>query len=154
MAGVRYGKSVEDTNKKMTYILSITPHQPSITLQPEKTLNFQTYTHQGCGLQFLYPNLMEKTKETANSAQFTLHEKSALEFSCYKPNELMKAAYIPEKTEDITFKGRVVKAEVRQSRDKTVYLMDLAQPNKNRTIVLQIDKNLYPLFENSAVLLP
>jgi len=83
IVGVRYGQKVEQTNKTISYLLKISPTaMPQPTLPP---LAFITYSHSGCAVSFLVPNLIEKTKESSTSALFsTQSQKLALAVMCEK----------------------------------------------------------------------
>ena len=81
--GVRYGQRVEQVNKTISYLISLPPSPPiDPTLPP---LGFSTYVHINCGISFLIPNLIQKTKESSTSALFSTREKKlALAVSCEK----------------------------------------------------------------------
>lgn len=81
--GVRYGQYVEQINKTVSYLISLPP-SPTVapTLPP---LGFSTYTHKDCGVSFLIPNQIDKTKESSVSALFSSKEKKlAIALSCEK----------------------------------------------------------------------
>ncbi|NTU73297.1 hypothetical protein HGB07_03965 [Candidatus Roizmanbacteria bacterium] len=78
--GVQYGRKVEQTNKKIAFVLSITPPPKPTTPPP---LEFQNYATKECGIQFLYPKNMKIEHESTGSAEFTAND-SFLAFSCVK----------------------------------------------------------------------
>jgi hypothetical protein len=81
--GVRYGQYIEQINKTVSYLISL---PPSPTVAPTfPPLGFSTYLHTDCGVSFLVPNLIEKTKESSTSALFSTKEKKlAIALSCEK----------------------------------------------------------------------
>lgn len=55
IGGVKYGQSVEEANKTIKYVLSITPTRPVPTLLPTKSIAYKTFNDDYCGVKFLYP---------------------------------------------------------------------------------------------------
>jgi hypothetical protein len=81
--GVRYGQKVEQVNKTIAYLVKLPPSPTVVPTLPP--LGFSAYTHTGCGISFLVPNLIEKTNEGSTSALFSSQErKLALAVSCEK----------------------------------------------------------------------
>src|SRR3989338_5109256 len=79
--GVRYGQRVEKTNKVIDYLTSL---PPSPTREPsQKPLEFKTYKHDGCNIQFLYHSSLKKIEEASYSAKLA-GGAHALEFDCTK----------------------------------------------------------------------
>ena len=69
--GVRYGQSVEKTNKKIDFILSITPtRQPT----PTPTLGFQEYKSKKWGIKYTFPDNWQ-ILEASNSASVSFQLK-------------------------------------------------------------------------------
>lgn len=74
IVGVRYGQSVEKTNKKISAVLSTTP-------KPIK-YDYKNYRNDLCNMEFSYPSNLKIGKETTSSAEFNSKNKKILNFSC------------------------------------------------------------------------
>ncbi|MCX6730678.1 MAG: hypothetical protein NTZ55_02420 [Candidatus Roizmanbacteria bacterium] len=141
--GVRYGQSVEKVNKTISYLVSLPP-SPTVapTLPP---LGFSTYTHSDCGVSFLIPNLIEKTKEGSNSALFSTQKKQlALAVSCEKK------PFIQEKNELVVTINRTIRAFQVVTADTASFRFYNAKNAKIVTITSS--KQYLPLIEKSLEL--
>jgi hypothetical protein len=150
--GLRRGIEVEKTNKKMNYILSITQTRPTIiSPSPYPPVNYLTFQHKGCGLRFLYPSSLEKTKETTTSAQLQSSVGEVLEFTCEK-SDTITPTVVDEKiaTESVTLVNQQVTA-VKKTVDNRIENLDITIKNtqKNIPVRIQISKTLLPLFERT-----
>lgn len=68
ISGIRYGQNVERKNKEIAVQLSLTPRfSPTPYIEP--TVEFQTFRHDGCKLEFVQPSFLRVKNVTTNSAQ-------------------------------------------------------------------------------------
>ena len=149
--GVRRGQQVEKTNKVINYLISI---PPSATLQPTQSkLEFQTYKHNDCKLQFLHTSYLIKQNVSSTSAEFEGNFQS-LEFDCSKnsvnllPND-NKLATIEVKLSNKTIKARVRPDNRVEEEAGPTLLFTALHPRTGKNIFFEISKSLYPLFEKS-----
>ncbi len=139
--GVRYGQKVEKTNKFIEYAISL----PTPQLQPTTIpLAFNTFTHQECGIKFLYPLSLEIQTNASESAVLTEENKPAMQITC--SDALIQP---PEKenieTEEMQLKNKKIIADVINGQ----LSFNLIHPVNGKTLSVTIAKNLYPLFEKS-----
>ena len=139
--GIQYGKQVERADKTITYLLSITPTkkiEPTVV----HDITFQTYIHEGCGVSFLYPSIIQVTKESTDSAELSSTKNTqTLTISCNKnpiPTPEAQSATIALDTQT----GIVFTIE-----DKREYRV--RNPINNKLIMMNMDKGLSPLIVNS-----
>ncbi|MBI2051367.1 hypothetical protein HYT33_01250 [Candidatus Roizmanbacteria bacterium] len=151
IVGVRYGQRVEQTNKTVSYLLSLTPSAPTPTEGP---LRFQTYEHKPCGLQFIYPSTISKKNEASDEAAFEQKKHTLLAFSCQKNPKLL-SFFEGEKvaTEEIKFQKRTLRVKTRSEEGQKLILLTLQNPLNGKTVYLMVDEKLYPLFESSLIFL-
>lgn len=71
--GVRYGQNVERSNKKIDYLLSLTPTQTKLSPTPVKITEYKT---KRWGIRIKYPENLE-IKESTNSPEILIKEKEA-----------------------------------------------------------------------------
>jgi len=140
--GVRYGQRVEQVNKTISYLISIPPSPPvAPTLPP---LGFSTYTHTVCGVSFLIPNLIEKTRESSTSALFSTQKKQlALALSCEKKS------LVQEKEEKITTIN-ALRAFETTTKDTTSYR--IYNPKNDFILTVTASKEYLLLLQNSLSL--
>jgi hypothetical protein len=143
--GVRYGQHVEQINKNASYLTSIPPTPTTApTILP---LGFSTYTHPDCGVSFLIPNLIEKTKESSNSALFSTDKKQlAIALSCEKK------PFIQEKNETIITVNGVIRAFQTETIDTASYRFYNAK--KAKIVVITASKSYVPLIQKSLSITP
>lgn len=143
--GVRYGQRVEQVNKTISYLVSLPP-SPTVapTLPP---LGFSTYIHSDCGVTFLIPNLIEKTKESSNSALFSTQKKQlAIALSC------VKKPLMQEKNELVVTVNRTIRAFQVLTSDTSSYRF---YNTKNAKIItITTSKQYLPLINKSLELYP
>jgi hypothetical protein len=85
--GVRYGQRVEKVNKRIDYLVSLTPPQPTASPQPTPlSVQYKTYSNKLCAVSFLYPSYLKTAKETSQSAVLAQDGAPQLAFSC-EPNK-------------------------------------------------------------------
>ena len=73
--GVRYGQKVEQANKTIHYLLSITP-TPTQTTPTPTPISYQEYKSRRWGLKFKYPANLQ-IKESINTAEIFFEIKEA-----------------------------------------------------------------------------
>ncbi len=144
--GLRYGQKVEQANKTISYILSITPTPKPI----ETSVKFVSYTNKTCGITFLYPDLLSKEKETTNSAQFDQSSKLKLAFSCDKKDPFL-AEIDPQHvaTQAVTFQKQKINVTLSRQDDGSFYFVNAENPFMAKPVFFKIDSDLYPLIESS-----
>ncbi len=140
--GVRYGQRVEQANKTISYLISLPPSPPVVPTIPP--LGFSTYIHTDCGVSFLIPNLIQKTKEGSTSALFSTREKKlALAVSCEKK------PFIQTKEE----KTATINAlRVFETTTKDVSSYRLYNPNNGLILTITASKEYLPLLQQSLSL--
>lgn len=142
IVGVRYGQKVEKTNKIINYLISLPPTKPAPTSIP---LQFSTYSHSGCGIQFLIPlNLVTKDESTTSS--LLIDQNTTINFSCKKDDPL--ATLIEDKkvaTAEITLQNKKIMAKTQNNN----LIFSLVNPKTYQTIYIVISKSLFPLFSTS-----
>lgn len=123
--GVRYGQKVEQSNKVINYLLSITPTRIPPTQQ---SLEFVSYKNTKCGIEFLYPSSLKLDQQGTWSAQFSENKKKVLAFDCVGKRQLLNSLG-EEKiaSREVVFKNPI--------SEKNIYVL--------------IKSNLLPLFESS-----
>ena len=154
--GVRYGQRVEKTNKIVNYLISL---PPSPTIQPsQKPLEFKTYKHDGCKIQFLYPSSLKRIEEASYSAKLA-GGAHALEFDCTKDSarKLLESEKLA--TAEIKFKEKSLKGKLKPDIRTVVgaessFLFTFSHPRTAKNIYVEISKSLYPLFEKSLEFFP
>lgn len=158
--GVRYGQRVEQRNKEIITLLSLTPPKkttpsPSPTRKPIKFLQFN---HQGCRIAFLYPNSIEMVKETSKSAQFRKNNSKTilLSLDCYKKltPQLSKTNEQKMATKELNFKKKPLVVKEKNVDNQSFYFFILTHPRRSIKIRIMIADSLYPLFEKTLEFLP
>ncbi|OGK23894.1 hypothetical protein A3A46_01005 [Candidatus Roizmanbacteria bacterium RIFCSPLOWO2_01_FULL_37_13] len=153
IVGVRYGQRVEKTNKITDYIISILP---SPTLQPtptEKPLEFKTYKHTGCKIQFLYPSNFKISIESSDSARLETAAQS-IYFNCSKESSKSFQNEPKLATEEVKIKEESIKAKIKPDlrtieKASPTLLFNLINPRTNKNIFFEISQSLLLLFEKS-----
>jgi len=137
--GVRYGQSVQKANQTVP-----TPTgAPSATpAPPDKPLRFNSFSHEGCRLSFLYPSSLEIDRTATNGAMFRQESRIALSFDCDPKRRTVETATDGAK---LTFQKRAITAQLKEG----MYLFSLRHPVTGRIIVISADQSLYPLLEKS-----
>ena len=154
IVGTRYGQRVEKTNKQISYMLSTTPKNPKPTASEIK---YQTYQNKSCALEFLYPSVFIKDKETTSSASFVSNfiskNKLEISFSCEEQDpytETLTKAEIA--TKEAQFQAKNISTqELEIEKQKFVYFK-LQNPINLKTIFFLIDQESLPLLESSLKL--
>lgn len=137
IVGVRYGQSVEKTNEKISYFLSITPTQKPTSIP----LEYKTYKHPSCGIQFTYPSVL-RIKETSQSSTFMSSETNEIEFSCDKSKSVLESL-AKEPTVDLKFQGKMIKAQETNGH----VAFTLRNPRTGDAVTFLISKGLLSLLE-------
>ena len=138
--GLRWGQSIERTNKTINYLISI---PPTATLAPtQPPLGFKTYKHTVCGVQFLYPDTYEVVKESSNGAMLQEKEEIKLSFDCAKTKQTVLVA---SESVKLRFQNKPLVAMEKQKD----YIFQIQSPRSGIIISFFINKNLFPLFEKS-----
>ncbi|HRN69652.1 MAG TPA: hypothetical protein PLS49_00575 [Candidatus Woesebacteria bacterium] len=74
IVGMNYGKKVEEADKTIRYVLSLTPSPNPSMLEPQIT--YIEYTNETCGFSFLYPSNFILEKEASSEAILSSKDKS------------------------------------------------------------------------------
>ncbi len=152
--GVKYGRKVEETNKAIKVILSITPTSSPSPTPTEKPLEFLEYSHQSCGIKFLYPQTLSETNQSSKSAKF-INKKTNLEllsFWCEKKKKpLLQDLIKDEKTasEELKLKKKKITVVLKRKNKIDYYLFSIKNPINSKYLTISIAKPLYPLFEKT-----
>lgn len=81
LVGTRYGQRVEQTNKTIDVLLSITPTQsPTPIVVP--TITYTTFIHKNCVLSLLYPSSLDHVKESSHGAILSGSNGQMIDFVC------------------------------------------------------------------------
>ena len=145
IVGLRYGQSVEKSNKKVEFTLSLPPTKIPPTSIP---LEFKTYVHKICGIQFLYPSSLNIQKESSSGATFGKDEAKSIEFSCEKKNPFdLNGDKIA--TEELKFQNQTLKAPTKKDGNRKLVFLTLRNPINAKSIYIWIETRLLPLFESS-----
>jgi len=143
--GVRYGQKVEQTNKTINYYLSLPPTKPPVKTIP---ISYVTYKSTGCGISFLYPNDLI-IKEKPDAVYFTDKNKAdMLKIDCL-PLNIQVNFNAPNTTAEATFKKKNIAVKIYKKNNQETYLFYLNDFIKNKQIICQVDKSLFPLFEKT-----
>ncbi len=142
--GVRYGQKVEQTNKVVNYVLSITP---SPTITPIQPLEFKKYSNKGCGIEFTYPSSAVVNSEATYSA-LLVDLNGYIAIDCNSKND-MTTIINDDKvaTASLTFKNRPIKAKTMDNGRN--FIFSFYNPQNGKTIYTSVGKRFYPLFESS-----
>lgn len=145
--GVKYGKKVESTNKVIDFAMSITPTKvPS----PTSPLSFKTFTHDGCGIQFLYPESLKIDKNGSAEARLSDGKTEAVQMNCSKTNDLqVMISGTKLATEEIKLKTQTIKARFDAQDSSQKLYFQVRNPLNGKVIFIGIEKNLFPLFEST-----
>jgi hypothetical protein len=151
IVGVRYGQRVEKTNKKISAILSLTPKSPKPTMSEIK---YKTYQNKDCAIEFLYPSVFKKEKQTTSSASFISDfiskNRQELSFSCAKEDpyvSTIKNAKIA--TNEAEFQQKNLSfQEFSKDKQNFVYFK-ITNPINQKFIYFLIDKESLPLLDSS-----
>jgi hypothetical protein len=143
--GVQYGKSVENTNKKINAILSITPTpSPSPTQAP---LTYKTYSHSGCGVEVLYPSNAQIENESTTSATLVYTDSNWLSLEC----DTKKIPADSSFTQTMTFQNKQLKYMPGTTNKDTSITFALTNIYTGKKVLFTVDKNYLPLLEKSLV---
>jgi len=82
IVGIRYGQHVESTNKQNAYNFNLATKIVPTT--PPKQVEFVTYSHKQCKVEFVIPDSLKKINESSDSASFKGSSGENLSFSCDK----------------------------------------------------------------------
>jgi len=151
IVGVRYGQRVEQTNKKITALLSVTPKE---TKPKVSEIKYKTYQNKDCQLEFLYPSVFKKEKETTSSASFIsdfiFKNRQELSFSCAKEDpyvEAIKNAKIA--TNEAEFQQKNTEFKEFTKDKQTLVYFEIINPINSKIIYFLIDKESLPLLDSS-----
>lgn len=152
VGGVQYGKVVEKQNKAISFVLSITPTQKPMPVS-EKMVSLSPYVNKSCGIQFLYPSNVEKTKESTSSALFMQKNKQILSLTC-DPKDTQTINDFKNATDSMKLKNQTVRSKLITKSGQQMYMLVISNNLNGRTIYVTIDKDFYPVFESTYQLTP
>lgn len=167
LGGVKYGQKVEETNKVIKYVLSVTPTKPAPTQIPEKPLEYKTFIDQYiCGVKFLYPNTLTPVEDRDGRTRgiLSLRDQDGMEhvyLQCFWPNisdEPIRVAFdktlqLPSSiTASATFKDKPI--VIYQGQNNEISLKFWHPKIQNTYFLVSLNKNLYPLFEKTLEFIP
>lgn len=166
VGGVKYGQKVEEANKVIKYVLSITPTKSPPKPTPTLSLEFKTVTY--CDMSFIIPSYLKYEGGVNDSADRYIDkdDNSAIILVCYDPTIQPDSAKIlgfPNKAKDFLvsvnskdvtatvsgqFKNSAAENKV-YSGKKGIRYIRLIHPKTGYFIYVDIDERLYPLFEKT-----
>ncbi len=146
IVGVRYGQRVERANKSIDYVLSLTPTLSPTTPTPQ-VVTYDTYSHQGCRVSFLYSSVLQLERQTATAALFTMSGSPALTLQCLASPPVTSAK--KGETVPITFQGKSIAAEKRKVGASNLLVFTLTHPTTGRSLEFAVAPSQYPLLEKS-----
>lgn len=153
IVGLRYGKRVANTDAVVSVVLSITP-TPTTEVKTEPLI-FLTFIHEGCDIQFLYPDTIKTGKEASDSATLTQDNTEAVSISCAKLNDIQKMITDPKlATEEVKLNTQTIKARTNPDDPSQKLYFQVRNPKNGRQVFIVINKNLYPLFASTLQYLP
>ena len=142
--GVRYGQKVEQTNKVISYLISITPAPTAVPTVP---LEFEKYSNKTCGIEFTYPSTVEVKSESTGSA-LLVGTGGYIAIDCNRINDMLTVINDKQTaTASVTFKNRPL--AVKTAAQGEDYVFSFYNPQKGKNVYATVDKRLYPLFESS-----
>lgn len=107
VGGLRYGQSVEKTNKVVDYLLSITP-SPTHKPEPTPAITFETFAHAGCGLTLMIPKSTTIVENASGSATLGTTPDTIL-FDCQKkPSAISQIETGKASSSALLYKGQTV----------------------------------------------
>jgi hypothetical protein len=147
--GVKLGGRVEKTNKVIDVILSLPPTK---TPAPTKPIAFDTFKHKECGIQFLYPKTLKAEKISTEDAHLVANgTDEEIYVNCSKSNYL--TTILNENnvtTSEAQLKNQKIKIYTLKTDSQEFASFQVKNPSNGKLITVVIDKNLYPLFENTV----
>lgn len=152
IGGVKYGQKVEEANKTIKYVLSITPTKPAPTLHPTKTIAYKTFADDYCGVKFLYPTNLTPVYYygVGQSIKFVEDESAItdktthIEITCSGLNDFY--SFI-EKATSISATLNKEKIILYEKNDSYGFLSE-SKTNQIKIAII-VSKELYPLIETS-----
>ncbi|NTU46034.1 hypothetical protein HGA88_00210 [Candidatus Roizmanbacteria bacterium] len=145
VGGVRYGTSVEKTNKKIAFILSITP-TPRLSPSVAPTVSFQTLRLPTCGISFLYPTVYTLQKSASDEAVLQEQGKDILSLNCQDPLQSLKIESPKTASESVKLSTTTVAFTTPQPG---MYLFTFQNPMNRRKIQATVSKTYFDLFETT-----
>jgi hypothetical protein len=88
ITGVKYGRTVAETDKAIHFIVSMTPTK-AITQAPPPSITYKSYRHKECGVEFLLPSNLETVKESSTGGLFKNKTSDTFQFDCAVKNPLV-----------------------------------------------------------------
>jgi len=145
--GVRYGQKVEKTNKTINYLISLPPTQPPLKTKP---LDYLTYRSTACGISFLYPSSLVVKEQTTTNILFTDKDKKnqMILVECPALNTIIDFDK-PEASAEVAFKKQKIITDIYKRDGREYYLLALNDFVKNKQLICEIEKSLFPLFEKT-----
>ena len=158
VAGVQLGRQVEQTNKAINYLLSVTPRPPTAAPTPKLPEKYLTYKQSQCGLQFLYPDTLTIVRETTTSAEFAINKQPALYLDCGKDAMLHVTSYMLQgkvATQEAQFQNQNIKITLTTlDKGNKQLFFSIINTQSGKTIWMTIREYLYPLLEKTVEFIP
>lgn len=156
--GVRYGQRVEQTNKAINYILSLTPtknYPPAGGSPTQLPLKFDIYENKYCGVKFLYPSSITDITQSSMSAKLNRGEQSMMQINCEKQNDIILILNDQNiASQEIKLQKGSLKAKKKIGDNTEYYFFQTKNLYNYQPIYFMIEKNLYPLFDKSLEYFP
>ena len=143
IGGVQYGKRVETANETISFILSVTP-KPTDSPKPTQPLEYTSYEDTNCGISFLYPSILQITKESSEGAQLTgIETEDAIRINC----DTDSSWEAPEKSASES--ALIQKIPVTLYKTTTSTSFQIKHPTTQSEIDVTISNWLFPLFQET-----
>ncbi len=141
IGGLRYGQSVERTNKVVDFILSITP-SPTLKPEPTKPITFKPFSHIGCGIKILLPESTPIVENASVSAVLG-NTQSGISLGCQKkPSSIAQIESGTATASTIQVNGQSVPT---QHFTTGMNVFTIKNPLNAKTIFFAISDNYLPL---------
>lgn len=146
LIGIRIGKNVEESNKTISFILSITPTKLPTSF-PTFTISYRTYEHKGCGIDFTIPSFIKLEKESSQTASLKSDTDTSIVISCEKtPGLLNDLQNQKVATREIELNNQKLKATEFSANKVKLTQFTVRNPRNGKNITIRLDNSLLQLF--------
>ena len=145
VGGLRYGQSVEKTNKVVDFLLSITP-SPTHKPEPTPAITFETFTHAGCGLSLMLPKSTAVVENASGSATVG-STPDTISFDCQKkPSAISQIETGHATSSALLYKGQTVTSK---HFTTGMNVFTIKNPYTAKNIIFAVSDTYLPLVMNT-----
>lgn len=137
IVGMNYGKKVEEADKTIRYVLSLTPSAKPTVINTQ--ISYEEFINELCGFTFLYPNNLTIQKQASTEALLKSDTES-IEVSCDKEVKLDTTLASTEALLDNKAGIVLTNKNIQEYR---------VRDNDNQLIIIKTTKELAPLIEKT-----